>query len=91
MHTENISPWLHTHVFDEGNKVGEKSTQAVMWITATFMVVEIMAGWKFNSMALMADGWHMSSHAIAIGLSSLAYVAARHYAKMRDLPSALGK
>lgn len=81
MHTEDISPWLHSHVFDEGNKVGEKSTQAVMWITATFMVVEIIAGWKFNSMALMADGWHMSSHAMAIGLSSLAYVAARHYAR----------
>lgn len=88
MHTEDISPWLHTHVFDEGNKVGEKSTQAVMWITATFMVVEIIAGWKFNSMALMADGWHMSSHALAIGLSSLAYVAARHYA--RDARFAFG-
>lgn len=88
MHTEDISPWLHSHVFDEGNKVGEKSTQAVMWITATFMVVEIIAGWKFNSMALMADGWHMSSHALAIGLSSLAYVAARHYA--RDARFAFG-
>lgn len=80
MHTENISEWVHDHVFDKGNKVGEKSTQAVMWLTATFMVVEIVAGWKYNSMALMADGWHMSSHAIAIGLSSLAYVAARRYA-----------
>jgi len=80
MHTENISEWVHNHVFDKGNKDGEKSTQAVMWLTATFMVVEIVAGWKYNSMALMADGWHMSSHAIAIGLSSLAYVAARRYA-----------
>lgn len=88
MHTKDISPWLHIHVFDEGNKVGEKSTQAVMWITATFVVVEIIAGWKFNSMALMADGWHMSSHALAIGLSSLAYVAARHYA--RDARFAFG-
>lgn len=81
MHTENISEWVHDHVFDKGNKDGEKSTQAVMWLTATFMVVEIVAGWKYNSMALMADGWHMSSHAIAIGLSSLAYVAARRYAQ----------
>jgi Co/Zn/Cd efflux system component len=48
-----------------------------MWITAATMVVEIMAGWWYNSMALLADGWHMSSHAVAIGLSALAYAAAR--------------
>jgi cation diffusion facilitator family transporter len=52
-----------------------------MWITAAMMVVEIWAGWWFNSMALLADGWHMSSHAFAIGLSAFAYVAARRYAK----------
>jgi cation diffusion facilitator family transporter len=51
-----------------------------MWITAATMVVEIWAGWWFNSMALLADGWHMSSHAFAIGLSAFAYVAARRYA-----------
>jgi cation diffusion facilitator family transporter len=45
------------------------------------MVVEIAAGWWFNSMALLADGWHMSSHALAIGLSAFAYSAARKYAK----------
>jgi cation diffusion facilitator family transporter len=52
----------------------------VMWITAAMMVVEIWAGWWFNSMALLADGWHMSSHALAIGLSAFAYAAARRYA-----------
>lgn len=51
----------------------------MMWITATMMVVEIFAGWWFNSMALLADGWHMSSHAFAIGLSAFAYSAARRY------------
>jgi cation diffusion facilitator family transporter len=50
-----------------------------MWITAGMMVVEIVAGWWFNSMALLADGWHMSSHAFAIGLSAFAYAAARRY------------
>ena len=45
------------------------------------MVVEIAAGWWFNSMALLADGWHMSSHAVAIGLSAMAYATARRYAK----------
>ena len=51
----------------------------MMWITATMMVVEIVAGWWFNSMALLADGWHMSSHAFAIGLSAFAYGAARRF------------
>jgi cation diffusion facilitator family transporter len=51
-----------------------------MWITATMMVVEIIAGWWFNSMALLADGLHMSSHAFAIGMSAFAYAAARKYA-----------
>jgi cation diffusion facilitator family transporter len=44
------------------------------------MFVEILAGWAFNSMSLLADGWHMSSHALAIGLSAMAYAAARTYA-----------
>lgn len=52
-----------------------------MWITAVMMVVEIAAGWWYNSMALLADGWHMSSHAVAIGLSAFAYSAARRYAR----------
>jgi cation diffusion facilitator family transporter len=45
------------------------------------MVVEIGAGWWFNSMALLADGWHMSSHVLAIGLSAAAYATARRYAR----------
>jgi Co/Zn/Cd efflux system component len=48
-----------------------------MRITAVMMMVEIAAGWWFNSMALLADGWHMSSHALAIGLSAFAYSFAR--------------
>ena len=44
------------------------------------MVAEIAGGWLFNSMALLADGWHMSSHALALGLAILAYGAARRYA-----------
>jgi len=52
------------------------------------MVVEIAGGWWFNSMALLADGWHMSSHALALGLSAFAYVAARNYA--RDARFAFG-
>lgn len=79
MHAHNLSRWTHHHVFNEGNPSAERGTRAVMWITAAMMVVEIVAGWWFNSMALLADGWHMSSHAVAIGLSAFAYAAARHY------------
>ena len=81
MHTHDLSPWTHSHVFDPGSHAAERGTRAVMWITAAMMVVEIWAGWWFNSMALLADGWHMSSHAVAIGLSAYTYVAARRHAR----------
>ncbi len=73
----------HTHDFDTGNLAGEKGTRLVMWITLATMAVEIVAGWWFNSMALLADGWHMSSHAVAIGLSAFAYAMARRHAQDR--------
>ena len=81
MHTENIAAWTHDHVFEDTSELAERSTRIVMWITAVMMVVEILAGWWYNSMALLADGWHMSSHAMAIGLSAFAYAAARRYAR----------
>ena len=81
MNTDDLSDWIHDHVFDESSETAERSTRLVMWITAAMMVLEITAGWLYNSMALLADGWHMSSHALAIGLSAMAYVTARTYAK----------
>lgn len=81
MHTDNLSPWSHDHIFDRGSHAAERGTRLVMWITAATMVVEIVAGWWFNSMALLADGWHMSSHAFAIGVSAFAYAAARRHAR----------
>jgi cation diffusion facilitator family transporter len=75
-----LENWQHTHVFDEGNPLAERNTRWVVWLTATMMVAEIAGGWIFNSMALLADGWHMSSHALALGLSVLAYAAARRFA-----------
>jgi cation diffusion facilitator family transporter len=79
MQTRNVSRLTHPHIFNAGNPAAERGTRAVMWITAAMMVVEIVGGWWFNSMALLADGWHMSSHAFAIGLSAFAYAAARRY------------
>lgn len=81
MHTENLTPWVHDHRYPtDDTQRAERSTRVVMWITLVAMVAEIAGGWWFNSMALMADGWHMSSHAVAIGLSAAAYAAARRYA-----------
>ncbi len=81
MHTHDLSQWSHDHVFNEASHAAERGTRAVMWITAAMMVVEIVAGWWFNSMALLADGWHMSSHAVAIGVSAFAYASARRHAR----------
>ena len=69
----------HSHVFDEGNPLAERNTRWVVVLTALMMVAEIFGGWTYNSMALLADGWHMSSHALALGLSVLAYGAARRF------------
>jgi cation diffusion facilitator family transporter len=70
----------HSHVFDLSNPVAERRTRQVMWLTAAMMVVEIVAGTVFGSMALLADGWHMSSHALALGVSAGAYALARRHA-----------
>ena len=73
----------HSHTFHEGNPSGERKTRWVVLITALMMCAEIAGGWIFNSMALLADGWHMSSHTLALGLSLVAYAAARRYAADR--------
>ena len=78
---EELAELSHPHVFDQGNPVAERGTRAVVALTTTMMVVEIVAGMRLNSMALLADGWHMSSHAVAIGLSALAYVVARRFSR----------
>lgn len=70
----------HDHRFDEGNPLGERNTLWAVILTAVMMVAEITGGWVFNSMALLADGWHMSSHTLALGLAVIAYAAARRYA-----------
>lgn len=72
--------WEQAHDFHEADARAERGARVVMWITLATMVVEIAAGWVFGSMALLADGWHMSSHAVAIGLSAFAYAASRRYA-----------
>ena len=57
MQQPDIADWKHDHVFDRGNAAGERGTRAVAYLTALMMVVEIVAGWWYNSMALLADGF----------------------------------
>lgn len=70
----------HSHQFDQGNPLAQKRILIATILTAVMMVLEILGGWFFNSMALLADGWHMSSHMLALGLAYFAYRMARHYA-----------
>src|ERR1700677_730679 len=72
---------FHSHVFlGEGHEKSERKTWAVIWLCGVMMVVEIVGGWLFGSIALIADGLHMSTHAGALLLAALAYTYARRYA-----------
>jgi cation diffusion facilitator family transporter len=78
-------PGAHCRVprFDAGNPLAEGNIRRAFWLTTVMMVVEIAGGWWFNSMAVLADGWHMSSHSLALGLSAFAYSFARRHAGNR--------
>jgi cation diffusion facilitator family transporter len=81
MHHDNLHLWQHTHSFGQQHeRPGERRTVVVIAITAAMMVVEIAAGAAFGSMALLADGLHMASHAAALGINAYAYVYARRHA-----------
>jgi cation diffusion facilitator family transporter len=72
---------FHSHVFlGEGHEKSERRTWAVIWLCAAMMLLEIVGGWLFGSIALIADGLHMSTHAGALLLAALAYTFARRYA-----------
>lgn len=73
--------WRHEHTYVPASpRSGERNTHRVIALTAVTMVVEIVAGSIFNSMALLADGWHMASHASALGITAFAYFYARRHA-----------
>jgi cation diffusion facilitator family transporter len=81
MHTHRLDWWQHEHVFGQDQvKAGERRTLLVVLLTIVMMVVEIAAGLAFGSMALLADGLHMASHATALGIGVFAYVYARRLA-----------
>ena len=73
--------WQHAHTFgQDAVQAGERSTGWVVGLTFVTMILELLAGYFTGSMALTADGWHMSTHAAALGISAFAYQFARQHA-----------
>jgi cation diffusion facilitator family transporter len=81
MHSHSLDRWTHEHVFLGAQHArNERRTWLVVGLTVAMMVVEIAGGSIFGSMALLADGWHMATHALAIGIAASAYLFARRHA-----------
>jgi cation diffusion facilitator family transporter len=92
MHTHTLDPWTHDHVFlGHQHARNERRTWFVVAITAIMMVGEIAAGSFFGSMALLADGWHMATHAAALGIAGIAYLFARQQARNSRFAFGTGK
>jgi cation diffusion facilitator family transporter len=92
MQDDGLARWRHEHSFGQDRRrPGESRTQLVIAITATMMFVEIAAGVLFGSMALLADGLHMASHAVALGINAYAYAYARRHAHDASYSFGTGK
>lgn len=82
----------HSHVFlGEGHETSERKTWVVIWLCGAMMVAEIVGGLIFGSIALVADGLHMSTHAGALLLAALAYTYARRHAEDSRFTFGTGK
>lgn len=79
MHPTDTTRFHHSHNYGLDTSVAERRTRIVIGITATMMAIEIVAGATFNSMALLADGWHMSTHVAAFLITALAYYFSRRH------------
>lgn len=79
MHIANIDQWRHVHHFHVEGELSERNTRRVIALTLAMMIVEIGSGMAFGSMALLADGWHMGTHAAALGITAFAYAYARRH------------
>ena len=92
MHSHSIDQWTHDHVFlGAQHDRNERRTWFVVTLTAAMMVGEIVAGTFFGSMALLADGWHMATHAAALGIAAVAYAFARRHARNSHFTFGTGK
>jgi len=92
MHSHSLDQWTHDHVFlGPKHDRNERRTWFVVALTAVMMVGEIAAGSLFGSMALLADGWHMATHAAALGIAAAAYLFARQHARNSRFAFGTGK
>lgn len=91
MHNHSVKNWQHSHDFSLHNETGERRTIYVLILTATTMVVEIVAGSIYGSMALLADGWHMGTHVAAFMITIFAYRYARKHANNPAFSFGTGK
>jgi cation diffusion facilitator family transporter len=92
MHPHNIEDWHHDHIFSQDQRrPGESRTLIVIVITAVMMLIELVAGVMFGSMALLADGLHMASHAVALTITAFAYSYARRNARNTTFSFGTGK
>lgn len=91
MHATDISAWKHEHNFPGDTSAAEKRTRRVLVLTGAMMLVEIVAGYFFHSMALVADGWHMGTHVAAFVLAAVAYAYGRRHAKDERFTFGTGK
>lgn len=92
MHTHNTAPLTHEHTYLSGHERDhERRTWLVVVITFVMMVAEITCGILFHSMALLADGWHMSTHVGVLAIAGFAYVFARKQARNPRFTFGTGK
>ncbi len=92
MHSHSLDRWTHEHVFlGAKHAENERRTWIVVALTAAMMIGEITAGSLFGSMALLADGWHMATHAAALGIAGIAYAFARQHAQNSRFAFGTGK
>src|SRR5207249_6246535 len=80
MNRAEHSRFRHSHDFVSDFTKGERRTRIVIAITGVMMVLEITVGLMSHSMALLADGWHMSTHVTAFLITAVAYYLARRHA-----------
>ena len=92
MHTHSLDDFRHSHIFlGDSHERNERKTWAVIAICAAMMVAEIVGGLWFGSVALIADGLHMSTHAGALLIAALAYTYSRRYLNDERLTFGTGK
>src|SRR3979411_1403501 len=92
MHSHGLDQWTHNHVFlGPAHARNERRSWFVVALTSVMMVGEIAAGSVFGSMALLADGWDMATHAAALGIAAIAYLFARQHVRNSHFAFGTGK